>query len=290
MPMTHRTLFPPPDENRALEQLERFHREILRARRDRERASTEFDGFVRNLQGQGQENTATSPAGRRATRPIVQPAERPTAPAETTPALQARPLASAHDATAGTPVHTDPPAVPRSAAAAEDEVPTAMAASPRGRSRGLLVAAAILLVGAVVALVLWQRSQRETGQEQAPIVNTTPAPSSPAPGASSPAASGATRPAPRAANPQPPPAPAVSPSTIELTTVRPVWMRVIVDGERVLEREVPAGQHLTYTPSSGLVVRAGDAGGVRVKIGNGPEEVLGRDAFPVTRRFSVPKP
>jgi cytoskeleton protein RodZ len=77
---------------------------------------------------------------------------------------------------------------------------------------------------------------------------------------------------------------------VQLTTDRAVWMRVIVDGQKILEREVPAGQHLTYTPAGSIVIRAGDAGGVRVKIGSGPEEVLGRNAFPVTRRFDIPKP
>jgi hypothetical protein len=77
---------------------------------------------------------------------------------------------------------------------------------------------------------------------------------------------------------------------VQLTTSRAVWMRVIVDGQKILEREVAAGQQLTYTPTAFLSVRAGDAGGVRVKIGNGPEQVLGRDAFPITRRFEVPKP
>src|SRR5574338_1434853 len=84
MAMTHRTLFPPPDEKRALEQLEKLHREILRARRDRERAGTEFEGFVQELRDQPEEGAPAATVERsahRAPRPIATPPEPAQAPA-----------------------------------------------------------------------------------------------------------------------------------------------------------------------------------------------------------------
>lgn len=64
---------------------------------------------------------------------------------------------------------------------------------------------------------------------------------------------------------------------IELTTLRPVWMRVIVDGERRVEREVPASQRLAFGADRSIVVRAGDGGGVRLSIGGQDQGPLGRD-------------
>lgn len=283
--MTHRTLFPPPDENRALEQLERLHREIQRARRDRERAGTEFDGFVQEIRNRPADAVPTrtgEPASRRVPRPVVPSTERAAAAESTKPSAAAA---------AGS---VAPRSLDRAAAQAKapehaehgDVIP-ALAAPRREARPVLLIAAVLMLVGAVVAFVLWQRSlQPSAGQPVAPTATATSA--APAPAAPAPAPA---QPAPAAATPQPTPtAPSVSPSTVQVTTARAVWMRVIVDGQKVLERELPAGQLLTYTPTSAVVIRAGDAGGVRVKVGDGPEQVLGRDAFPATRRFEVPKP
>ncbi|MGE5814746.1 MAG: DUF4115 domain-containing protein [Acidobacteriota bacterium] len=260
--MTHRTLFPPPDENRALEQLERLHREILRARRDRERAGAEFDGFVQEFRDRPQESAPAVPerASHRVPRPVVPPSVPPGPPVTVPSAPQVSEKASPAPA---------------------DEVIPALAASPRAAGRGLLAVALVLLVGAAAAFYFWQRSQGT-------------APAAPAPQATaSPAAPGPTVPRTRAtaAGPSQPSAaavPPVSPSTVQLMTDRPVWMRVIVDGQKILERVVPAGEHLIYTPTRFISVRAGDAGGVRVKVGSGPEQVLGRNAFPLTRRFDVP--
>ena len=48
-----------------------------------------------------------------------------------------------------------------------------------------------------------------------------------------------------------------------LETIRPVWLRVIVDGVRAFEGELPAGEKLAVEGDRAVVVRAGDAGGVR---------------------------
>ena len=50
---------------------------------------------------------------------------------------------------------------------------------------------------------------------------------------------------------------------VTLETIRPVWLRVTVDGVRALEGELPAGEKLAIEGDRAVVVRAGDAGGVR---------------------------
>lgn len=266
--MTHRTLFPPPDERRALEQLERLHREIQRARRERERAGAEFEGFVQELR------TPPDPAGRPAsTEPASRRAQRPIVPAASPRPADSAPPAAAPVAPAGAVSPTQPaPTPPSSERQPSGKITTLPRA--RGIRRGfILPLAATVLIGGLAFVYFWQR----THAPAAPPPTESSTPASPAP----PPASEA-RPA-----PAPPPSPVVSPSAVQLTTGRNVWLRVTVDGQRVLERELPAGQQLTYTPASSIVIRAGDAGAVRVKVGNGPDEPLGRDAFPATRRFTV---
>ena len=82
-----------------------------------------------------------------------------------------------------------------------------------------------------------------------------------------------------------PAAPAAPTLRVEITTVRAVWLRATVDGHRAVERELPAGTRLTFTPSDSITIRAGDAGAVKVKIGDGPEESLGAAGQVLTRVF-----
>jgi hypothetical protein len=270
MPMTHRTLFPPPDENRALEQLERLHREIQRARRDRERAGSEFDGFVDELRtGAGQAQAA--PGESAARRPM-----RPVAPAARTPVAVPPPIPAADAAGA---FASEPQPQSRTVAGEPAATVPAPTASPQGlRQRILLPVAATVLIGGLAFVYFWQRTHAPSTSQPPPTASSNRE-TAVRPAAAPPAREA--RPAPAA-----PATPVVSPSTVQLTTARAVWMRVTVDGQRALEREVPAGQHLTYTPANSIVIRAGDGGAVRVKVGNGPEETFGRDAFPLTRSFT----
>jgi hypothetical protein len=108
-----------------------------------------------------------------------------------------------------------------------------------------------------------------------------PAPESPAPSGRSDAPVAAPAPAPAA--------PAVAPpSESAITTVRRVWMRVIVDGERVLEREVPAGTRVPLNAEKTIVIRTGDAGAVRLAIRGEERGFLGVEGEVVTRSFAVP--
>ena len=71
-------------------------------------------------------------------------------------------------------------------------------------------------------------------------------------------------------------------------TIRLVWMRVIVDGQRVVEREVPAGTRLPLKAEKTIVIRTGDAGAVRLTLRGQEPAFLGKEGEVVTRSFSVP--
>ena len=87
-----------------------------------------------------------------------------------------------------------------------------------------------------------------------------------------------------AAVPPPVAAPAEPVKAIRVTleTIRPVWLRVIVDGARAFEGELPAGEKLVVEGDRAVVVRAGDAGGVRATLNGVDRGPLGRDGWPLT--------
>jgi hypothetical protein len=74
---------------------------------------------------------------------------------------------------------------------------------------------------------------------------------------------------------------------IEIQTTREVWMRTTVDGEPPVERLVPGGRTLRFDPTQALVLRAGDAGGLRVVVDGEDRGVLGADGQVVTRRYEL---
>ena len=91
----------------------------------------------------------------------------------------------------------------------------------------------------------------------------------------------------RAASPTPPvetnpPAPAGR-LTVELRTLRPVWARAFVDGRKAFERELPAGQRVPLQATRVIVVRAGDAGAIRLVVDGKDQGPLGPDGAPITR-------
>jgi hypothetical protein len=139
---------------------------------------------------------------------------------------------------------------------------------------------ALLVGGVLLAVLLWNRG---------PAPDADPAPAD-VPSAAAPAATPEPAPAPTA-----PEAPAatttaapVRASESAIVTERQVWMRVIVDGERVLEREVPAGTRIPLRAEKTIVIRTGDAGAVRLSIRGGTGTLLGREGEVVTRSFTVP--
>jgi len=95
-----------------------------------------------------------------------------------------------------------------------------------------------------------------------------------------------------AAAPGPATAPAAPARAVRVTldTIRPVWLRVIVDGTNAIEREIAAGEHLAFEGDTRIVVRAGDGGGVRASFNGVDRGVLGKDGWPITVPFGVDAP
>jgi hypothetical protein len=84
-----------------------------------------------------------------------------------------------------------------------------------------------------------------------------------------------------------PPEAAARSVVLELRTVRPVWIRVVVDGRKDVEGMVQGSEALHFTGDHSIVVRVGNGGDVLVKTGN-REESFGEAGQPLTRRFSKP--
>lgn len=144
---------------------------------------------------------------------------------------------------------------------------------PTAKSRGrlLLPGALILLVsGGFLTWTTLRKGAPQSSTQAARGPVAAPASSSPEPPAPAPAA------------------PAPSPYESELTTTRAVWVRVIADGERVLERELPADARVPIQARETLVIRTGDAGAVRLSIGGQNQGFLGREGEVTTRTFTVP--
>jgi uncharacterized protein DUF4115 len=76
----------------------------------------------------------------------------------------------------------------------------------------------------------------------------------------------------------------------ELAAVRRVWIRATVDGARVVERELQANERVTLRPARTIVVRAGDAGAVRVVIDGRDQGLLGANGIAVTRTYTAAAP
>lgn len=132
------------------------------------------------------------------------------------------------------------------------------------------VAAALVVVGgAVIAGVL------RLGGARTP--DAAPPPSVPRPVTEEPAA-----PAPSApVAPAPTPAPAaVAPVVLVLTLEAPSWLEVVVDGAAVEPgRTAPAGETLRFEGQRAVVVRYGNAGGVRAELNGvdlGPQGASGQ--------------
>jgi len=74
---------------------------------------------------------------------------------------------------------------------------------------------------------------------------------------------------------------------IELRVLRPVWMRVVVDGRKDVEGTVQPREPLHFTGDHSIVVRVGNGGDVLVKTVD-REESFGDTGQPRTRAFSKP--
>jgi RodZ C-terminal domain len=261
------------EEAAAERELEELRRAIEETRARRRRANAAFDEF---LKGFDQKNRAAVPAPQPAGPP---PRERELPDAEPYGMPQDDGLAAfapASPAAPGTlpaPVDQSPlddfaQEGPSTASAPLRSIPAALAPARSSQVRRAAPIVAIAVVG-ILAVFLWSRARSQDGAAAPVAVAAPPAPAVPAPAPPAAATSG-TEP--------PPPA--------EITTIRRVWMRVTVDGERVVEREVAEGTKIPLKGSQ-IVILAGDAGAVKVSIAGKDQGVFGPAGQAATRTFTV---
>ena len=74
----------------------------------------------------------------------------------------------------------------------------------------------------------------------------------------------------------------------EIIALRRVWVRVIVDGTREVERELRADERVALRPGRTIVIRTGDAGAIRLTMNGQDRGTLGPDGEVVTRTLTAP--
>ncbi|HEX2443556.1 MAG TPA: DUF4115 domain-containing protein [Vicinamibacterales bacterium] len=243
---------PPFDEQAALAELERLRGELQAARKRREEMAEQFDAFVRSFQ---------SPESRDAPPPA----------ATSLRATSGRVARTADFA----PTAVFEPVVPIEL----DGGPPVVAVRWKRGFGVARLAAAVAITGAVLLVaLLFFRGGPSTGTEpRAASSAPTPAPVPPTRSEPAPTPAAAAAPQPQAA-PAPPAA-----LTAELIAVRPVWVRVIVDGRRTMQRQLAAGERVPLRAEKVINLRAGDAGALRLVVDGRDQGVLGRDGAIATR-------
>jgi Domain of unknown function (DUF4115) len=243
---------PPFDEQAALAELERLRGELQAARKRREEMAEQFDAFVRSFQ---------SPEGRDA----------PRSTATSIRATSGRVARMADYA----PTAVVEPVVPIEL---DREPPVVAVRWKRGFGMARL-AAAVAATGAVilVALLFFRGGPTTEPQPRAESSAPSPAPTRPASAKPAPTTAAAV---PLARQPAPTPPAAL---TAELIAVRPVWVRVIVDGRRTMQRQLGAGERVPLRADKVINLRAGDAGALRLVVDGRDQGLLGQDGAIATR-------
>ena len=293
------TYSPPFDEQAALEELERLRQAIEESRRRRTQTSDEFEAFVRSFRAPAAGSATAALPSTPATAPSSATAWTPAAPA----APAALPVSAAPWPQPAAPVASPvvpPPAAPPKADFVEpfkpepahadaetvDELPPREFEPARPQKRRARSLAPRLLGGAgilVASILLLTRPWKSVRSE------STAAPS-PGGGTPTTASAPATPEPAQAAAAQPPAAAAVeTPRAMqaELNVERRVWVRVLVDGERVIERELAPGTRIPLQADRAIVIRAGDAGALRLTLNGTDRGLLGREGEIVTRTFTA---
>jgi hypothetical protein len=279
----------PFDERAALQELERLAEKIQSTRRQRQQAVAEFETFVKTFREDRYEELIATQAAQAAHAaqaaeasrerrgiPQVRPASIP--PPVPAPQVVERRMDEppSHVPAIARPAIERPAIEPSSSRAESPSRATSLAstlASADVRTR--IIAAAAVLVLVIIAVWYWSASR----------ANPTPAqPATAAPSSAS------------RAEPPPTPAPAAQPVAssgppralnIELVTLRPVWTRVIVDGQKVIERELPKDSRIPLGADRAIAIRAGDAGAIKLVIEGKDAGVLGRDGQIGTRTLTA---
>jgi hypothetical protein len=299
----------PFDEQAALEELERLADKIQMSRRQRAQAVAEFDAFVKTFRHDG----GASPA---ASQRVELPASATPAPAPSAVSAYAAPRVTATVASPATAAAQPASGAASEAAAHATAPPVSVAEESRvwsatvehqaadfERAAANVEGHAAAIERRTIAPAAWSEWKPPVpltdwrvlaGAAAALVIlvlllwrpwssPAAPAAAVPASAPASPAAA-----TPTAGQPAPPVTPAAPPRAInlELTTLRPVWMRVVVDDRKEIEREVPGGQKIPFGADRAIVVRAGDAGAIRISVNGKDQGPIGKDGFPATRTFT----
>lgn len=291
----------PFNEQAALEELEQLQAAIAQARRQRGQTVDEFDKFVRSFRNPPPAETvpAPPPMVREAVVPAPVPrapvadepsplASRPSPVAEEPSPVAPRPGPDANDSSplarevdslfADRPSLFEDDDAPSASHPSPFDTPSSSSVRPQGRRVGFatliggLAAVAVVVIGGVMLV-------NRGGGDAAPQATQSPARAAQAPAA-------ATSPEPPRAEPARPPVPA-SGLQAEIVTTRPVWVRVLVDGEKTIERELRSNDRIPLRATRVIFVRAGDAGALRIVVNGQDQGVLGRDGEIVTRSFTT---
>jgi hypothetical protein len=271
---------PPFDEGKALVELERFRQEIERHRIRRQIVAQEFDAFTETMPPP-ELVFPTEQASAEAPPNVVPPVATRANVRVDTDAIPARPPLPVP------PVQTTRPAIEVPASVhRKDDVPLRQdeavveprATVPAPRKGRMLPV--ILTIGVLTAIggFAIATSMFRSGEPQSPPQQSAPASSQATPAPRPPAQS---NPAPQPPAPQPR-------DESEIVTVRRAWVRVIADGERVVERELPADSRIPFKAEKTIVIRTGDAGAVKLSIRGQDQGTLGKDGAVITRTFTVP--
>jgi len=271
----------PWDEAAALEELERLRRGIEECRRRRNTVQAEFDRFVRGFR------TSALEAAIAESTAIAQGSESTTVQSPAASAVEASIIVATPAApiTSGMTTEVDPaeqvmpPAtsVLEPASSPSWPLPATVKAPLRIRWTGrprLILFAAVLVVLAAIGAWLTRAWQGPPAGSRGPIPSTATVRQSPQPAASPDVQRTA-------------PAPAGPPRS-EILAVRRVWVRVVINGVKAIERELQAGERVPLPSGSTAAIRAGNAGAVQVTINGEERGLLGAEGEVVTRTLQVP--
>ena len=162
------------------------------------------------------------------------------------------------------------------AARPHENVPLGSIDRPRRPSPWLFVAGIAALVLVIFVGYRWFQFQQNAGQSSTVAEVTAPPSTAPSSQASASEATAA------------PAKPAVAPTakTIELSVTAPSWLLVRVDGAQVLEGIMPAGTRKSFHGSQAFV-RAGNAGGVFLKINGKDLGAMGHSGDVIQKTFAL---
>jgi len=273
----------PWDEGAALAELERLHRAIDEWRTRRKDAGAAFDEFVSGFR--------TPPRERQILAPALSSGPRPLEGVLGLASVLDAPIADSPKSAISAPVaeaatSTEPLAPSGVPAPAQAEFPlssivsvlvkpgTLPAEQRKRRARLGVVAGGIVVLATAGVLVTrsWQATPAGSGAQTPPApqpaVRVPPSVVPPPGQKSGPVDSSAPR--------------------TEITALRRVWVRVVVDGQSEVERELQPQDRVPLRPGRTSVIRAGDAGAIRLTINGKDQGPLGDDGEVLTRTVKVP--